>query len=114
MLPVLIDTFLTDAPKLLKQMRQAAEQGDANTLQRAARTLKSNAKNFGAMALADMCQHVEICAKRNIIEEKERFFENIQEEFIRIHATLTRIKDDGHWFSIIESCLLPSARHDAN
>lgn len=58
----MIDTFLDDCPKVAAEMRTAADAGDAVALRRAAHTLKSNSRTFGASALADLCQQIEVSA----------------------------------------------------
>ncbi len=63
MLPKLIDDFLKDAVKLQKQALDAMDKSDPETLRRSVHTLKSNARNFGASALADLCQEAENAAK---------------------------------------------------
>jgi HPt (histidine-containing phosphotransfer) domain-containing protein len=55
----MIDVFLADAEELLGAMDGAIAQGDAGVLRRAAHTLKSNSRTFGASALADLCQDIE-------------------------------------------------------
>jgi HPt (histidine-containing phosphotransfer) domain-containing protein len=55
----LIDTFLDDGRKLVADMQTTAAAGDAPELRRAAHTLKSNCRTFGASALADLCQEIE-------------------------------------------------------
>ncbi len=63
MLPMLIDDFLRDAGKLREQAERDMEAGEAERLRRTFHTLKSNAKNFGAIALSDLCQEAENAAK---------------------------------------------------
>ena len=55
----MIDVFLADAKELLAAMDRALAGGDASGLRRAAHTLKSNCRTFGASALADLCQDIE-------------------------------------------------------
>jgi HPt (histidine-containing phosphotransfer) domain-containing protein len=55
----MIDVFLADAEELLAAMDGALAAGDASALRRAAHTLKSNCRTFGASALADICQDIE-------------------------------------------------------
>jgi HPt (histidine-containing phosphotransfer) domain-containing protein len=55
----MFDTFLEDGPKLMAEMQTAAATGDAAALRRAAHTLKSNSRTFGASALSDLCQEIE-------------------------------------------------------
>ena len=55
----MIDVFLADAVELLDSMDGTLARGDAAALRRAAHTLKSNSRTFGASVLADLCQEIE-------------------------------------------------------
>lgn len=55
----LIESFLDESPLLVEQMRRAAASGDRAALGRAAHTLKSSARDFGAMELATLCEGME-------------------------------------------------------
>jgi len=57
--PALVASFITDATMLLATMDDAVVQGDADTLERAAHTLKSTAAIFGAVTLARECATLE-------------------------------------------------------
>jgi HPt (histidine-containing phosphotransfer) domain-containing protein len=59
----LVDTFLREAPALLETLRGALEAADAQQLRRAAHTLKSNGRVFGATRLAELCRELEVMAK---------------------------------------------------
>jgi HPt (histidine-containing phosphotransfer) domain-containing protein len=60
----LIDTYLEDSPKQLEAMRDAIREEDASALVRPAHTLKSNSRNLGATALAELCAELEAGARR--------------------------------------------------
>lgn len=55
----LVTSFLEEAPQILDGMRIASHSGDAATVRRAAHTLKSNAKDFGASELSLKCASLE-------------------------------------------------------
>jgi HPt (histidine-containing phosphotransfer) domain-containing protein len=55
----LIESFLDESPLLVEQMRRAAESGDRSGLGRAAHTLKSSARDFGANQLSALCAAME-------------------------------------------------------
>ena len=63
MLPKLIDAFSADGARQLQTAREAHAAGDAATVRRAVHSLKSNAANFGAMALSDLAKQAEDLAK---------------------------------------------------
>jgi HPt (histidine-containing phosphotransfer) domain-containing protein len=51
----LMSDYLVDAPDLVRRMLEAAEQGDREAFRIAAHTLKSNARDFGAARLSELC-----------------------------------------------------------
>ena len=59
----LIGEFLEDAPAQLDVLRGAVAANDAESAMRAAHTLKGNARTFGAMKLASVCQELESLSK---------------------------------------------------
>ncbi len=59
MLNMLIDSFLEDSTRLINELGQALEKADPTALNMAAHTLKSLSDNFGATALAELCQELE-------------------------------------------------------
>jgi len=59
----LIDTFLEEAPGMFEEMKQALATKDANGFRRAAHSLKTNAKTFGATELAEKAKELEFIAR---------------------------------------------------
>jgi HPt (histidine-containing phosphotransfer) domain-containing protein len=55
----LLETFLADAPDILVSMEAAAQAGDPGVVRRHAHSLKSNARDLGAMDLAVICATLE-------------------------------------------------------
>jgi histidine phosphotransfer protein HptB len=55
----LVDEFLETAPELSAEIGRAAEARDCDALRIAAHTLKSNARDFGAMRLSEHCAALE-------------------------------------------------------
>jgi HPt (histidine-containing phosphotransfer) domain-containing protein len=64
----LVDTYLEDAPRLVREMRDALSAGDADAFRRAAHSLKSNSATFGAMHLSGLAKDLELLAKENNLE----------------------------------------------
>ncbi|MDQ4081457.1 MAG: PAS domain S-box protein [Actinomycetota bacterium] len=85
----LIDTFLAEAPGLLATLRSALEREDAAEVRRVAHTLKSNARTFGATALADVCQELESRAKAGLAGTQD-LVGQVEEGFPRVQAALER------------------------
>jgi HPt (histidine-containing phosphotransfer) domain-containing protein len=55
----LVETFAEEAQQMVRDLRDAAAQGDAEEFETAAHTLKSNAATFGATRLAELARGLE-------------------------------------------------------
>lgn len=65
----LIDTFLAEAPGIIRQLHDSRHTQDVDTFRRAAHSLKSNAASFGALALTEICRELEELARENKLSE---------------------------------------------
>jgi signal transduction histidine kinase/DNA-binding response OmpR family regulator/HPt (histidine-containing phosphotransfer) domain-containing protein len=84
----LIDSFLTDAPRLLADLRRSVEQGDTAGVRLAAHSLKANGAEFGAKAFAEVCKQLEAAGKAGMLEEADRLLKQAETEYERVHAGL--------------------------
>jgi PAS domain S-box-containing protein len=80
----LVETFLRDAPALLATLRG----GNAQELRRAAHTLKSNARVFGATRLAELCQELEALAQTGAHAAADELVARIDEEYACVAGAL--------------------------
>jgi PAS domain S-box-containing protein len=90
----LIDTFLEDGPRLLADMCQSVEKGDAAGLRLAAHGLKSNSADFGAMALSELCRELEMMGKSGVLEGTSELLEQVEVEHERVRAALAELARD--------------------
>jgi PAS domain S-box-containing protein len=81
-------TFLATAPALVGTLRSARAEGDADELRRAAHTLKSNARTFGAMRLAEHCQQLEAVAAAGTLDAAAELVPLIEAEYERVATVL--------------------------
>jgi CheY-like chemotaxis protein len=87
----LVETFLEEAPSLLKALSEAIGSGDVVSLRRTAHTLKSNARTFGAERLGTRCQELEALARSGAIgEDAERLERGIKHDLADVSAELRR------------------------
>ena len=56
----LVNTFFEEAPTMLSELRDAWVEGNADAFRLASHSLRSNAKIFGASALADQSHALEL------------------------------------------------------
>ena len=89
----LIDEFLDDAPRQLESLRAATTSRDLETARRAAHTLKSGARTFGAVALASTCQEAEAAAAGGDLEAVGQRIDAIAEQLDRVLAELRVVRD---------------------
>ena len=80
--------FLTTGEGLLADMRRAVDERDAVTLSRAAHSLKSNARQFGALALAAMARDLEALGQANSLEGAADKIAQMATEFAAIRPAV--------------------------
>jgi HPt (histidine-containing phosphotransfer) domain-containing protein len=56
----LVDTFIEEGPVMLAEMRAACAEANAERFRRAAHSLKSNGRTFGAMKLTALAREFEL------------------------------------------------------
>ncbi len=59
----LVDSFLEEAPVLLQNLMAGMQSHDLTAIKRAAHSLKSSARDFGATELAAVCARIESTAQ---------------------------------------------------
>jgi CheY-like chemotaxis protein len=83
-----INLYLSESPKLVLKMKQAAAASDATEVARAAHSLKSSSANVGAKVLSGYCADIEASARRANIEEARRIFAKIETEHSGVQTAL--------------------------
>jgi histidine phosphotransfer protein HptB len=87
----LIETFLTEAPNLVAQLRSSLESQDTDTFRRAAHSLKSNAATFGAMGLSALARELEGFGRDKNLEIGDRLL-MLEAEFQQVAEQLEALK----------------------
>jgi signal transduction histidine kinase/CheY-like chemotaxis protein/HPt (histidine-containing phosphotransfer) domain-containing protein len=80
----LIDAFLQNAPGLVAELAG----NETETVRRAAHTLKSNARTFGATDLAALCQKLEERARAGELDDAPELARQIEEKYERAAEAL--------------------------
>ncbi len=86
----LVTTFLSDAPRMLAELKQAASAEDGDAYRRAAHSIKSNAQVFGAAALADIARGMELAG----LESTHGSVSPLEAIFERTATALAGLLDD--------------------
>ena len=84
----LISTFLSDAPHLVKTLRSSLDHHNSEELRRAAHTLKSNGRTFGATALASLSEELELSAQTGMLAGAGDLVGRVENEYARVEAAL--------------------------
>jgi PAS domain S-box-containing protein len=84
-----INAYLTESPKLIRQLKQAAAAGDAHAIAHFAHSLKSCSANVGAKVLSQYCEQVEASARRADAGEARGVLPKIELEHGGVQAALT-------------------------
>jgi HPt (histidine-containing phosphotransfer) domain-containing protein len=77
----LVDSFLADSRELLLAMTNGLETGDAPTIARSAHTMKSSARDFGMMELAEICLQLELKGKSGDLQDVADLVSRIDSQF---------------------------------
>jgi HPt (histidine-containing phosphotransfer) domain-containing protein len=87
----LIASFLDEAPKLLIRLKEASESGDPESFRRAAHTMKSSARDFGARNLAELCRDLEDRGMSGRLEGVPELVAGVDGEFQKAEAALQAV-----------------------
>jgi len=88
----LIDSFLDSTPSLLKTMHEGLGSSDVEPLRRAAHTLKSSARDFGAVKLSELCRQLESDCKAGRLDGAPPLERQILAEYEAAKTELEKIK----------------------
>ncbi|HEX9302534.1 MAG TPA: Hpt domain-containing protein [Casimicrobiaceae bacterium] len=88
----LVDTFLQEAPAMLKELRRTLAAQDADSFRRAAHSLKSNSNTFGALTLGAMARDLELTGVAKVIERGGQTLDALEDEYVRVTAALTELR----------------------
>jgi HPt (histidine-containing phosphotransfer) domain-containing protein len=87
----LVDTYLSDAPNLLLEMRQALHDENCTTFQRAAHSLKSTSATFGALNLSTLAKELEMMGKSGSLDGAESRLDLVTSEYAQVEKTLKEL-----------------------
>jgi HPt (histidine-containing phosphotransfer) domain-containing protein len=88
----LVDTFLSEAPKMLDELRSALDASDATRFRRAAHSLKSNGNTFGALSFGALARDLELGGIARAKEHGGEAMTRLTEEYARVADALQELK----------------------
>ena len=88
----LVDTFISEAPGMLADLRKAFDDGSAERFRRAAHSLKSNANTFGATVLGKLARDLELGGLALARDAAGAPIEALGREYARVAEALLELK----------------------
>ena len=74
----LIDDFTIEGPDLVAKLNESANSQDWNQMRISAHSLKSNAREFGAIELGNLCQSLEQACQAEVVDNPMQQVEQIE------------------------------------
>ncbi len=93
LLAELIDSFLQDTPSLLVDLYRSLESHDVDALRRAAHTLKSSSRDFGAIRLSEFSQQLEAKARTGVLDGLKELVMQMDVEYEWVKVELQAVRE---------------------
>ncbi len=87
----IINSFLKVAPSMLQAIRDAVRSQDADSLWKAAHTMKSGNSTVGALLMADICSNLEMKGRAGSCEDSDKLLSKLEKEFLYVTNQLQNI-----------------------
>jgi HPt (histidine-containing phosphotransfer) domain-containing protein len=88
----LVETFLTEAPRMLDELNASLAAGEAERFRRVAHSLKSNSNTFGALTLGAMAKSLELGGLGAAREADGKALSQLASEYARVAQALGELK----------------------
>ena len=84
----IVGAYHEESPRLLSELKRAAQAQDGDALARAAHSLRSSSANLGASRLAVLCKQLESSAREERLAGAEGVLEALENEYRKVSAAL--------------------------
>lgn len=88
----LLELYLDDSTKQLKRLEQSLASGDLKVAERIAHTLKSSSANLGAVAMSRICLEMEMCGRKQSMEDMCALLDTTRAEHRRAVEALSALR----------------------
>ncbi len=89
----LVQTFFTEAPLMLVDLRRSLAEQNADRFRRAAHSLKSNSNTFGALPLGGMARALELGGLPPVGNASAQALDALEREYLRVAAKLEALRN---------------------
>ncbi|PTN11078.1 Hpt domain-containing protein [Nitrosomonas aestuarii] len=87
----ILQVFLETSVDLTRQIEDAINNEDAESLRHAAHTLKSSAANVGAESISVIAQKLELCGKSGEFGQVGQLLDNLQQRYQKVITEIKQI-----------------------
>jgi HPt (histidine-containing phosphotransfer) domain-containing protein len=84
----LVELFVQDALVHVRALEAALKSGDAQSLERAAHTLKSSSANVGGARLSKLCAAIESCTRSHRLTEAAELVPQVARQYSELVSAL--------------------------
>jgi signal transduction histidine kinase/HPt (histidine-containing phosphotransfer) domain-containing protein len=95
LLTEIVQIFLAESPVLLDQIETAVAEADAPTLRRAAHTIKTGFRMFGAEPAYDLALHLEVCGQNGNLESAHESVHRLKQAYSEVEKELSEFLTDA-------------------
>jgi len=85
----LVETYLDDASRLMREVREAVDQQQPAALQSAAHSLKSSSAQLGAMTLSGLSKELETRGRNGTMEGTPEIVGQLETIYAQVHTELS-------------------------
>jgi two-component system sensor histidine kinase/response regulator len=85
----LVEIFLAEAPGLLAQIRAGVEENDAESVERAAHTLKGALGTFGALRAVEVAHLLEVCGRESRLNDAGTLIPPLELDMVEVCRALS-------------------------
>lgn len=83
-----LSVFQSDSAERLQALRAASAAGDRETVRKQAHTLKGSSAQVGALAMSNICQRLESCAREASAQEIDDLIGKIEVDFAAVRQQM--------------------------
>ncbi len=88
----LLDLYVDDSTKQMERLAQSLASGELKIAERIAHTLKSSSANLGAMAMSKICLEMEMCGRKQSVEQMNALLGSTREAHRRAITALKALR----------------------
>jgi histidine phosphotransfer protein HptB len=90
----LIDAYLDDTPRLIKELAESLAQKDATKFGRTAHSIKSSSAALGALQFSTLAKELELIGKQGDLSGAETKVEQLQKHYVQVQRSLEELRDE--------------------